>query len=193
MCPRTKDKLEQIRESKKELILHVSLELFATRGIHSTSMDEIAKTAGISKGLIYNYFNSKDDLIKEILFSVLKNLEMLFDPNKDGVLETDEFEYLIVEVVNMVKSNPKFWRLYFTLMIKPEAQYILSEGHAREQFSFMMDEMKEYLENKGFENPTGEVMLLHALFDGVIMNYSINPDQYPIDEVAKIVINRYCK
>lgn len=48
--------------AKKERVLTAATELFAERGFHRTEMDEIARRAGISKGSLYNYFKSKDDL-----------------------------------------------------------------------------------------------------------------------------------
>ena len=66
MSPRTEEQFEEIRESKKNLIQEVALELFATRGYHSTSISMIAKEADISKGLLYNYFESKEELLNSM-------------------------------------------------------------------------------------------------------------------------------
>jgi len=48
-------------------ILDVALEAFATRGFASTSIDDIAGLAGMSKGGIYTHFKSKDDLFEALL------------------------------------------------------------------------------------------------------------------------------
>ena len=67
MSPRTSKQVSKIRQEKKELIMEVSLELFAENGFHATSISKIAKKAGISKGLAYNYFESKKDILDERL------------------------------------------------------------------------------------------------------------------------------
>jgi len=54
MTPRTEQQYEEIRKSKKKLILDTALELFATEGYYPTSISKIAERARISKGLIYN-------------------------------------------------------------------------------------------------------------------------------------------
>ena len=69
MSPRTEHQFEQIREARKHDIMVAALELFAAEGFHTTSISKIAARAGISKGLIYNYYSSKEDLIKSIIFS----------------------------------------------------------------------------------------------------------------------------
>ena len=84
MPPRTEKQFKEIRKDKKKIILDTSLELFAEKGIHSTSISMIAKKAGISKGLLYNYFDSKEELLKEIVFSGMNEIFNLFDPDKDG-------------------------------------------------------------------------------------------------------------
>lgn len=72
-----------------------ALGLFAKNGFHGTTISTIAREAGISKGLLYNYFESKDDLIKTIIYSGLDKLDRLVDPDKDGVLTGDEMEYFL--------------------------------------------------------------------------------------------------
>ncbi|WP_044894111.1 TetR/AcrR family transcriptional regulator [Bacillus alveayuensis] len=51
---------------KKKQILETAMKLFAQKGFHATSMQEIAEQCGIAKGSIYNYFPSKDELLLSI-------------------------------------------------------------------------------------------------------------------------------
>lgn len=55
---KTKSKLS----AKKAAVLDSAVTLFANRGFASTEMDAIAAAAGVAKGTVYHYFNSKDDL-----------------------------------------------------------------------------------------------------------------------------------
>ena len=112
MSPRTEQQYVEIRESKKKLIMDTALELFASEGFHTTPISKIAAAAGISKGLLYNYFDSKEDLIKTIIFNGLDNLSQYIDPNHDGVLTRDELRYFLEEFSNVMKKDPHFWTLY---------------------------------------------------------------------------------
>lgn len=49
-----------------ETILSVSSKLFLEKGYDKTSMQDIAETAGLSKGAIYHHFQSKDEIIKAV-------------------------------------------------------------------------------------------------------------------------------
>ena len=60
MSPKTVVQNKIIREEKKDLILTTALKIFAEEGYHASSVNKIADKANISKGLIYNYFDSKE-------------------------------------------------------------------------------------------------------------------------------------
>ncbi|WP_347550990.1 TetR/AcrR family transcriptional regulator [Pseudalkalibacillus hwajinpoensis] len=51
---------------KKKLIIEAAMHLFAKKGFHSTSIQEIANESGISKGAVYLHFQSKDDVLYSI-------------------------------------------------------------------------------------------------------------------------------
>ena len=56
MSPKTKGQFEQIRDESKAKILGVALNFFDTQGYQNTSISEITKLAGVSKGLVCHYF-----------------------------------------------------------------------------------------------------------------------------------------
>ncbi len=51
----------------KEKIIHESLRLFSLKGFSGTTIDDILKTAGSSKGGFYNHFKNKEDLFSQVL------------------------------------------------------------------------------------------------------------------------------
>ncbi|NSL51006.1 TetR/AcrR family transcriptional regulator [Calidifontibacillus erzurumensis] len=53
---------------RKTMIIKKAIKLFAAKGYHSTSIQEIANACGIAKGTLYNYFSSKE----EVMLSILK-------------------------------------------------------------------------------------------------------------------------
>lgn len=50
------------RADREPLMLQAAGEAFASRGFHGSSMDEIARAAGVSKPMLYRYFGSKEGL-----------------------------------------------------------------------------------------------------------------------------------
>jgi len=62
MVPSKKEKQHQIHNERREQILGASVKVFSRRGVIGTKMSMIAEEAGISHGLLYHYFKSKDEL-----------------------------------------------------------------------------------------------------------------------------------
>ncbi|WP_304517422.1 TetR/AcrR family transcriptional regulator [Cecembia rubra] len=67
-----------VREKKTKLILEVAIKLFTEKGYAATTMDEVAKTAGISKGLSYFYFKNKEDLYMAVTKKAFDELKGVF-------------------------------------------------------------------------------------------------------------------
>jgi len=59
--------LSDRKQGKKEQIMQVALELFASKGFYSTTIPDIATSLKMSVGNMYNYFKSKDILAREII------------------------------------------------------------------------------------------------------------------------------
>lgn len=55
------------KEQRPEEILEAALEEFAANGYAAARLDDVAKRAGISKGLVYVYFNTKEELFKAVI------------------------------------------------------------------------------------------------------------------------------
>lgn len=192
MAPRTEQQYEQIREQKRVLILQAALEFFADEGFHSTSISKIAKSAGISKGLMYNYFKSKEALLKEIVISGLSDLTGTFDPNHDGILTTEELEYFISQTFETLKSNTKYWKLYFAIILQPSVLKMFEEDFLNTIIP-IMKMLEEYFRKKGYENPELESKLFGAILDGLAFHYVIDPANFPLEEIKQTLINRYVR
>ncbi|MFW5656018.1 MAG: TetR/AcrR family transcriptional regulator [Bacteroidota bacterium] len=191
MSPRTKEQYEFIRQEKKELILNTALKLFAEKGYESTSISTIAREAKISKGLIYNYFESKEALLLEILNQGIDEILSIFDTNKDGVLEADELKYFIEEMFRILKEERELWKLYYSISFQPTV-FSLLEPKIEEFYQSISELLFNYFEQMGFENPKTEMLLFGALMDGISIDYVMKPDLFPMVEVKQEIIRKYC-
>lgn len=122
MSPRTQRQFQDIREGKRNLIMNVALEQFANSGYHATTINQIARQAGISKGLMYNYFESKEKLLAEIIKRSVEDVYSYFDIDRDGYLTEEEFEFFIRRVHLMLVENKTVWRLFFQLLMQTEVR-----------------------------------------------------------------------
>mgnify|MGYP001822734140 CR=1 FL=1 len=191
MSPRTKKQFEDIREEKRSLIMSVALELFSREGFHSASISKIASRAGISKGLMYNYFDSKEDLIREIIGEGLDRLFVMLDPNKDGIVTRAEMEDFIEKMFDVMKSNTQYWTLYFSLMLQRPV-FSLVHDKIEKIYSNYIPMLSKYFETLGHEDPLTDAFIFGGLLDGIAFSFIANPEEYPYEKVKRRLIQLYC-
>nr|WP_312579802.1 TetR/AcrR family transcriptional regulator [Sedimentibacter sp.] len=72
-------KFESLAKEKRERIINASLNEFAKNGFEKASTNEIVKFAEISKGSLFNYFNSKKDLYLYLIEYVPSIIDTIYD------------------------------------------------------------------------------------------------------------------
>lgn len=65
--PRNGELNQRIREERRSQILSNALKMFAKRGLAATKIADIASAAGISQGLMYHYYKSKEEIYTELI------------------------------------------------------------------------------------------------------------------------------
>ncbi len=190
MSPRTQEQLNEIKKDKKEMIIQAGLEVFAEKGFHSGSMNLIAKQAGISKGLIYNYFKDKNDLLKEIIFSGIHEMLTIFDTSENNPVSEKQFITYINESFEMLKNNLHFWRLYFSLVMQKGILELFGNKFM-EMLAPFINTFTKYYTAKGVKNPYAHVALLGSILDGVGIDFLMQPNEYPLDDVKNLIIEKF--
>ncbi len=188
--PRTEEQFKEIREQKRAHILESAIELFAEKGFDATSISMIASRAAISKGLIYNYFDSKEALIKELLLKGFNEFMVEFDTNKDGVLTDDEFVYFIESSFSIMKANLHYWRLYFMVMAQPKVMDLVFE-ELMSMLTPFIETLTKFFVSKGADEPLAKARLFGAVLDGLSLNFIMDPEGFPIEETKKLLIDMF--
>src|SRR5580700_2068525 len=106
--PRKPEQYKEIRERSREKILAASLDLFANKGYDATSIDSIAKKAGISKGLIYNYYESKKSILLAIFNDAMKIGEDMVLGMKDVKEPRERMERMVNQVFDIMNEQPEY-------------------------------------------------------------------------------------
>jgi AcrR family transcriptional regulator len=75
----TAERREREKQKRRSSILDAAEKVFFTRGVKDASMDEIAETAEVSKGTLYLYFRSKEEIYLGINHRALRILRTMFE------------------------------------------------------------------------------------------------------------------
>jgi len=209
MSPRSSAKFEEMREEKKTLIMDAALEHFSNTGFHATTITHIARHAGISKGLMYNYFKSKEDLLAAIINRSLTEIYGTFNPDHDSQLTPEEFELFIRKVFSLFREKRQFWKLLLRIMMQQGVyENLLSEDKMpisvsgiplREFSENMIRLLADYFARKKDSagpdyDPTTEMLMFINTVKGFAMTYVFADEHYHGDYFEKMIealIKRY--
>lgn len=98
---------------KKQLIMETAIELFAEKGIESTSIQQITEQCGISKGAFYLSFKSKDELIMSIIDYFMKNFASEIDRAvNDLTVPYEKLYYYFFSTFETMKKNANFTEVF---------------------------------------------------------------------------------
>lgn len=189
MSPRRKEDFEKMQEASREKILRAALELFAQKGYSTTSVESIAQKAKISKGLIYHYFNSKQDILKGIFNILMQSLNQFIADNNE-LLPKKYIEKMVEYSFQFIIYQTKINRFLIALAVQPK----VVAGLKKEMDKAKQDWMKQLtlmFEKLNYEQPEAEAYLLGAIFDGVGIGYQALGKDYPISEIKKIIFKKY--
>lgn len=105
-------KREANKAQKKEAFLDSAEKLFAEKGFENTSIDEVAKRAGLTKRTLYQYFQSKEDLFYAV---ALKGARLLsksaFDTLERGENAREKIHLINLAHFNFYKEHPDLFQI----------------------------------------------------------------------------------
>lgn len=191
MCPRSKIQLKELKENRRSEILEAALKVFAEYGYNGATISMIADKASISKGLLYNYFESKEILLDNLLrFGLEKAADFMKSADIPKPIDKKSFASGLKAMMQIFGTGNDFWRLYCMLILQKN----MAEKFEKEAGSFLRQYLSvyaAYFKKKGSANPKAEAMLLGTILDGVMFDMMVMPHEYPLDDVLEIIIKKF--
>ena len=85
-------KYQRRKEDRPQEIADAAFKMFAEKGYAATRIDDVAKRAGVSKGLTYLYYKTKEDLFKAVVKNVVvRRVDSLIGNVESTTLSSEEF------------------------------------------------------------------------------------------------------
>lgn len=190
MSPRTAKQFEAIREERKAAILEAALHVFAEEGYHASSVSRIAKRAGISKGLMYNYFESKKDVLVQLASEIFDHAISMMNIQPNEKVDDARLEEMIRLSVDIALQEPKKWRLYMSLAFQMDVTEILMAEMLPRTEPYLAS-LITYFKNRGYDDPIARMRYFNAVLDGVQMHCLLDPEHFPAEKAKQYLIEHF--
>ena len=202
MVRRTKEDALATRHS----LLDAAELLFQAQGVSRTSLNDIARSAGTSRGAIYWHFKGKADLFNSMMERVTLPLEQAFQfqyPGKE--LDADPLErirQILHEALRQIATDPRTRRVFEIATHKveyvDELQAVrLRHLAVRNEFLVQMEHglaMAAATQNLAMSVPVGNAAQgLHAMADGLIQNWLLDSAAFDLVASSRQLIDIYLK
>jgi AcrR family transcriptional regulator len=190
MSPRTSEQNAALREKTEERILMAALRLFSRHGYAAASVRMIAKEAGISLGLMYNYFESKEVLLMTLFTQSMADIRSTYEYSGVPGHATRELQTLLDRTTILIPQNIAFWKLFYSLRMQPDV--IEALGPAIEHsIQFNMEKLILIVQGIGLSEPEVQAAVLYASIDGICQHFVMNPETYPLQAAMEVLFKKY--
>ena len=191
-------KKEEAQQTRQQLI-EAAIGQFATRGVASTTLTDIADAAKVTRGAVYWHFTSKSEIFNAIWEQQLPFREIIHDrlslsENDDPLLVIRE---KFITALQYIAHEPRQCALLQILYHKCEFNSdMISECEIRRRIGFNYESLRVSLEkciSQKLISPQVNVELtlivFHGFFSGIIKNWLMNNDSFNLYQQAPALVD----
>ena len=204
MARRTKEEALATRHK----LLDAAEYLFQAQGVSRTSLQDIARRAGATRGAIYWHFKDKADLFNAMMERVTLPMEKSFDQeddNRQGAANPDanaldRIRQATVNALKQIVNDTQTRRVFEVATQKVEYVEELQAVRLRHlavrngflnRFEQSIDLASNQTALKLAMPASVAAQGFHALIDGLIQNWLLDPQAFDLLEVGQCVMNVY--
>ena len=182
------------REKKARDIVEVALTLFSQKGYSATSVEQIAEAAGIGKGTVYDYFDTKEDIFIAALMGWLSKVEATISSHLDGIEDPLQQLQAIVNIsLEMYDQiSPTTIRIFLQFLqqsmiengVISKRRHLLRDmagGIRRTVINVLLDGISRGIFRPEIARDAEKVAInLHAYLDGIGMHSIISDNNFDL-------------
>ena len=179
-----------VAAERKDQIVRATVECITKHGYHNFSMQDVARTAGVSKGIIHYYFLNKDDLMMSVLDRVAGDIELVLAKSMESASDPVEKLKIFVSVsFNVVRNTKEYYQVnmdfWTQINQKEEVRQVISRHYSkfRDGVSHVL---REGISSGAFRkvDPILYGSLIIAIIDGLSLQWLFDETIYDYDTVV---------
>ncbi|WP_461206198.1 TetR/AcrR family transcriptional regulator [Clostridium sp. DL1XJH146] len=190
-------KAQQKKNIKRTNLLEAAYELFTTKGINETAIDDIVKKAGVAKGTFYLYYKNKYDIVDRIVLNkssaVLKHAmdKVNHEAMDKEKLDSEQLILFLDNIIDYLDQNKTVLKLIHKNLTWGFFEKVLHDQYreSAKEIHEMFDLFITYLKEKGKDEKEAIKIFFTALELTSSISYSsiINKEPYDINEMKPIL------
>lgn len=184
----TQDNIDRESERKRRILVS-AIKVFGDKGFQNATIAEIARDAGIGDATIYEYFESKEDLLLAIPVEITKELIPEIHDHMMGIKGAfNKLRKFIWWWLNYIEKNPGYGSIVL-LELKTNKKYVSTEAYqaARIFYRIVLDIMKEGQE-EGTIKKEMNIFLARSLCVGaiehIVIRWLLKDKKYSLTQYA---------
>ena len=188
-----------LKETRKRQILNAASEVFSKKGFHEVRMDDIVKQSGLSKGTIYWYFSSKDEIITCILDDIFtaefENLKDLQHSELSAMQRIKMFTRIALEDVEKYSINaPIIYEFISTAGRETSVKQKL-KNYMRSFIEIMKPIVQQGIDNQEFRkiDPQDAAVAIGSVIEGIFLLWIYDPETIKLNTHMEISIDLLLK
>jgi len=163
----------------KQKLFDAALTLFESQGYFATSVEQITAEAGVSKGLVYNYFSSKEELLVALVVDATEKMTKVGSVLDAEQPLADSLAAFVDDFFGFLRSERRFLKLQVSVLTAPELRRSVAQP-LRERAQLLLDLMQRWFRRTGVAQAKSKARVLLALLDGIALHTLFIYDPYPL-------------
>lgn len=171
--------ITQSKIEKRDLILETATRLFVERGFHATPTSAITKEAGMSAGILFHYFKTKDELITELYVSIKKEYNNSVLNGIEGISsKMNQLRLIWSNSIHWGLENPLKFRFLMQADNSTYAETIKNHPDIVAKHQMFNEFIQEFIDQKIIRDTNREFLMttMFFLIVGTISYLTENPD-----------------
>ena len=180
-----------VANERKLQIVSATIKCISRCGYHNFSMQDVAKTAGVSKGIIHYYFLNKDDLMTAVLEQVSDNIQQVLRTNLERSSgPAEKLETFLSVCLSVVKDIREYYQVhmdFWTQINQKNDVKLLVAEHYRSFRSTCIAILDQGVKEGVFQKicTLSYASYILAIIDGISLQWLFDHDAFDHDTISK--------
>ena len=184
-----------VSETRKNQIIQAAIQVFTRLGFHDARMDDIVRESGLSKGALYWYYNSKEELIIAILDRIFGAEFKKVDALKDAELPAYQclvnfLDLFIEDLRNMQSLTPIIYEFY-ALAFRNQTVRLVMQRYLNTFVANIQPIIQRGIDNGEFHSVDAHqvAIALGSQLEGTLLLWAYAPQIMSLEEQLRAGVN----